>query len=333
MAASWSDCWLLGGLQGAVGWWMVASGPRRARFDVSQYRLATHLTLACLIITATHDRRARAGDRTRRRRPTAAPALRRHHGAAGAGADLSRRAGCRTACRLELQHLAADGRRDRAGRPAHHRSGLAQFLREPEDRAVRAPLVAYTRACGRALARCSRRASAPSGNAPMRAVRWCCSCWCWCRRRSASPRCWRRCTCTGRCCTRRSRWSCWFCRGALARHQGRVSAAGRDRRQKLSADRPDGGSDRQLAPFVLSVPVFRVPGGRQASPGEGVVENCPSGAASAPRQKSRPYGRYARGRGKDRRGRAGCRTDWRRRMPDRPECPSGRSPASRAVRG
>jgi heme a synthase len=43
---------LLGGLQGAVGWWMVASG-LVDRTDVSQYRLATHMLLACLIFTAT----------------------------------------------------------------------------------------------------------------------------------------------------------------------------------------------------------------------------------------------------------------------------------------
>ncbi len=42
----------LGGLQGAVGWWMVASGLVE-RTDVSQYRLATHLTIAALIFTAT----------------------------------------------------------------------------------------------------------------------------------------------------------------------------------------------------------------------------------------------------------------------------------------
>ncbi|WP_011580499.1 MULTISPECIES: COX15/CtaA family protein [Chelativorans] len=42
----------LGGLQGAVGWWMVASGLSE-RVDVSQYRLATHLTIACLIFNAT----------------------------------------------------------------------------------------------------------------------------------------------------------------------------------------------------------------------------------------------------------------------------------------
>lgn len=41
----------LGGLQGAIGWWMVASGLSE-RVSVSQYRLATHLTLACIIIIA-----------------------------------------------------------------------------------------------------------------------------------------------------------------------------------------------------------------------------------------------------------------------------------------
>ncbi|WP_421724057.1 COX15/CtaA family protein [Bauldia sp.] len=39
---------ILGGLQGVVGWWMVASGLTE-RTDVSQYRLAVHLTLACAI--------------------------------------------------------------------------------------------------------------------------------------------------------------------------------------------------------------------------------------------------------------------------------------------
>ena len=40
---------VLGGLQGAVGWWMVASGLTE-RTDVSQYRLAVHLTLAFAIL-------------------------------------------------------------------------------------------------------------------------------------------------------------------------------------------------------------------------------------------------------------------------------------------
>ena len=41
----------LGGLQGFVGWWMVASGLTE-RVDVSQYRLAVHLTLACIIFAS-----------------------------------------------------------------------------------------------------------------------------------------------------------------------------------------------------------------------------------------------------------------------------------------
>jgi heme a synthase len=41
----------LGGLQGAIGWWMVASG-LVGRVDVAQERLAIHLTMACLILIA-----------------------------------------------------------------------------------------------------------------------------------------------------------------------------------------------------------------------------------------------------------------------------------------
>jgi cytochrome c oxidase assembly protein subunit 15 len=41
----------LGAFQGAVGWWMVASG-LAGRVEVSQYRLAFHLTLAGLIYVA-----------------------------------------------------------------------------------------------------------------------------------------------------------------------------------------------------------------------------------------------------------------------------------------
>ena len=42
----------LGGLQGLIGWWMVTSG-LAVRTDVSQYRLAVHLTLAFLILAYT----------------------------------------------------------------------------------------------------------------------------------------------------------------------------------------------------------------------------------------------------------------------------------------
>ena len=43
---------MLGGLQGAVGWYMVKSG-LVTRVDVSQYRLAPHLGVAVLILGYT----------------------------------------------------------------------------------------------------------------------------------------------------------------------------------------------------------------------------------------------------------------------------------------
>ena len=51
----------LGALQGAVGWWMVASG-LAGRTEVSQYRLATHLILACAIYVALLWTARRLGD-------------------------------------------------------------------------------------------------------------------------------------------------------------------------------------------------------------------------------------------------------------------------------
>ncbi|MEL6643492.1 MAG: heme A synthase [Pseudomonadota bacterium] len=41
---------LLGGLQGAIGWWMVASGLTGTMLDVASYRLAIHLGLAFVIL-------------------------------------------------------------------------------------------------------------------------------------------------------------------------------------------------------------------------------------------------------------------------------------------
>ncbi|MEY3004218.1 MAG: hypothetical protein RLZZ491_1394 [Pseudomonadota bacterium] len=40
----------LGGLQGAIGWWMVHSGLQEGMISVASYRLATHLGLAFLIL-------------------------------------------------------------------------------------------------------------------------------------------------------------------------------------------------------------------------------------------------------------------------------------------
>ncbi len=41
---------LLGGMQAAIGWWMVSSGLTGDRVDVASYRLATHLGLAFVIL-------------------------------------------------------------------------------------------------------------------------------------------------------------------------------------------------------------------------------------------------------------------------------------------
>jgi len=41
---------VLGGLQGAIGWWMVSSGLTGRMVDVASYRLATHLGLAFIIL-------------------------------------------------------------------------------------------------------------------------------------------------------------------------------------------------------------------------------------------------------------------------------------------
>jgi cytochrome c oxidase assembly protein subunit 15 len=51
MAMRLGGIFILGGLQGALGWWMVASGLSE-RVDVSQYRLAAHLSLAVLLFGA-----------------------------------------------------------------------------------------------------------------------------------------------------------------------------------------------------------------------------------------------------------------------------------------
>src|ERR1700684_75783 len=59
----------LGALQGAVGWWMVASGLSQ-RVEVSHYRLATHLVLALFIFAGIVWTLRRLTDRP----PSAAPA-------------------------------------------------------------------------------------------------------------------------------------------------------------------------------------------------------------------------------------------------------------------
>jgi cytochrome c oxidase assembly protein subunit 15 len=51
LIAPLAGLFILGGLQGALGWWMVESG-LEARIEVSQYRLAAHLAMAVVIYLA-----------------------------------------------------------------------------------------------------------------------------------------------------------------------------------------------------------------------------------------------------------------------------------------
>jgi len=51
LVAPLAGLFVLGGLQGALGWWMVESG-LEARIEVSQYRLAAHLAMAVVIYLA-----------------------------------------------------------------------------------------------------------------------------------------------------------------------------------------------------------------------------------------------------------------------------------------
>ncbi len=105
--------WLLfalGGLQGAVGWWMVASGLTE-RVEVSQYRLATHLMLALLIFAGIVWTVRRLAERPQIAAPARLQADERAAARRDLRADLFRRAGRGPARRARLQHLAADRRR------------------------------------------------------------------------------------------------------------------------------------------------------------------------------------------------------------------------------
>ena len=101
----------LGGLQGAVGWWMVASGLTH-RTEVSQYRLATHLMLALAIFAAIVWTLRRLSERPVIARPL--PRLTTTSVVLAGNdlrADLFRRTRRRPAGRARLQHLAGDRRR------------------------------------------------------------------------------------------------------------------------------------------------------------------------------------------------------------------------------
>ena len=100
----------LGGLQGAVGWWMVASGLSE-RVEVSQYRLATHLVLALLIYSAIVWTLRRLAARITCRGDGKVKGDKRDFARADLRAALSGRAGRGSARGKGLQHLARYRRR------------------------------------------------------------------------------------------------------------------------------------------------------------------------------------------------------------------------------
>ena len=107
---------LLGGFQGAVGWYMVKSGLVE-RTDVSQYRLAAHFGIALVILGYTLWLLFGLGERPSRRARAGRGMGRGRRAGADLRADAGRRAGGRARCRHGLQHLAADRRRLRAVGP------------------------------------------------------------------------------------------------------------------------------------------------------------------------------------------------------------------------
>ena len=133
---------VLGGLQGAMGWYMVKSGlvddPR-----VTQFRLTAHLGLALAIFAAMFWVGLSLVDP--RRAAIAAPAQRstRRFAIAVRGARLrdgaDRRLRRRHPRRVRLQHVPADERQRRAARDPHARAVVAELLQEHGDRAVRPP--------------------------------------------------------------------------------------------------------------------------------------------------------------------------------------------------
>ena len=130
----------LGALQGAVGWWMVASGLSE-RVEVSQYRLATHLVLALLIFAGIVWTLRRLGESAPSSAPPRLKITRDRSARADVRTALSRCAGGGASRRQDLQHLARYRRRFHSiGRTVVLRCAVvAQPVRKYADRAVRTP--------------------------------------------------------------------------------------------------------------------------------------------------------------------------------------------------
>ena len=130
----------LGALQGAVGWWMVASGLTQ-RTEVSQYRLATHLMLALIIFASIVWTLRRMTARPQPVVAGAAEGLRGGFARPDFRPALFRRAGRGLAGGQGVQHLARDRRRLHSvgGAAVVRGAVVAQSVRQHAHRAVRAP--------------------------------------------------------------------------------------------------------------------------------------------------------------------------------------------------
>ena len=175
----------LGALQGAVGWWMVASGLSE-RVEVSQYRLATHLVLALLIFAAVIWTLRRLAERPpvtgSVRLKIASVALvvltfvQLYLGALVAGL----RAGLVYNTWPDIDGSLVPS----AARLWFEHAVVAQFVRQYADRAIRAPHDRL-RAVGAGGVPCHRRGTIAGWDQPPSPARYGCSLRSRCRRRSA----------------------------------------------------------------------------------------------------------------------------------------------------
>ena len=190
----------LGGLQGFIGWYMVRSG-LADRVDVSQYRLALHLSLAVAIFGAA----AVGGALARPARPhagraataAAAAGRGRRHRRPGVPADRGRGVRGRAQGGRRLQHLAADGGAADPAGPRRHVALVGQPVRERAHRAVQPPPAGLRHRARRCSGTCGRCCAAHAGRLGCELQGWSSPAPCWPRSRSASGPCSRTC---------RSRW-------------------------------------------------------------------------------------------------------------------------------
>ena len=104
----------LGGLQGLIGWWMVASGVNSELTSVAPYRLMTHFCLALLIIAYCFWLWLELGAKRTALPQASGWAIGAH--VARRNSDGARRAGRRARCGQGLYRLAADVRPHRSRR-------------------------------------------------------------------------------------------------------------------------------------------------------------------------------------------------------------------------